>query len=134
MLATSDEQHVLTKLMNKDFIYTELLNELKAAQILISEVKTLSAGLQETLNTLKDETENQYLKYEYLPDYVDTKILKVYLKVGTNRIYELTNSSGFPKPVSYANGKKVFAKTEVKEWLERPKGKSLKIMKSTRLT
>ena len=114
-------------------IYTELLNELKVAQTLVSEVKTLSDGLQETINTLKTEVQDKYLRYEDLPDYIDTKILKEYLKVGTNRIYELTNSSGFPKPVQYANGKKVFAKAEVKEWLERQKGKALKIVRPTRL-
>lgn len=130
MLAEPNEQQVLTQLMNKDLIYTELLNELKATQALVSEAKVLSAGLQETIHTLKDEAEHQFLKYEYLPDYVDIKILKEYLKVGTNRIYELTNSSGFPKPAQYANGKKVFAKVEVKEWLERQKGKGLKICRT----
>lgn len=127
MLAALDEQQVLTKLINKDLIYTELLNELKAAQNLISEVKTLSAGLQETIITLKAEAQNNHLKYENLPDYIDSKILKEYLKVGTNRVYELMNSSGFPKPVPYGNGKKVFAKAEVKEWLEKRKEKHKKL-------
>lgn len=132
MLAESNEQQVLSKLMNKDLIYTELLNELKAAQTLVSEVKTISDGLQDTINTLKTEAKDKYLRYEDLPDYIDTKILKEYLKVGTNRIYELTNSPGFPKPVQYANGKKVFAKAAVKEWLERQKGKPLKILRPPR--
>lgn len=131
MLAAKNEQNVLEKLMSKDLIYTELLNELKTAHTLVSEVKLLSAELQETIDQLKNEADNRYLKYEYLPDYIDAKILKEYLKVGTNRIYELTNSPGFPKPVQYGNGKKVYAKAEVKEWLER-KGKMPKIINNTR--
>jgi hypothetical protein len=118
MLPTLDEQNLLTQHRNNDLIYTELLKEIQTSQTLVTEAKTLSAGLQETINTLKDETENRYLKFEYLPDYVDIKILKEYLKVGTNRVYELTNSPGFPKSVPYANGKKVYAKTDVKNWLE----------------
>ncbi|AHF08620.1 hypothetical protein [Desulfitobacterium metallireducens] len=120
-----DEQHLLAQIMNRDLIYTELQKEFQTAQALVSEVKTLSAELLETLNTLKDETENRYLKFEDLPDYVDIKILKTYLKVGTNRIYELTNTSGFPTHVPYANGKKVYAKADVIEWLEH-KERSLK--------
>lgn len=129
MLTAANEQHVLTTLRNKDLIYSELLDELKTAHSLLSEVKSLSTELQETINALKEEAENEYLKFEHLPDYVDIKILKEYLKVGTNRIYELTNSSGFPNPVQYANGKKVFAKSDIKEWLERQKGKVLKKIK-----
>lgn len=91
---------------------------LKALQSLLDQIKNLSADLQETITALKDETESHYLKLELLPDYVDIKILKKYLKVGINRIYELTKSPGFPHPIPYANGKKIFAKAEIKEWLE----------------
>ena len=134
MSVALEEHQVVSRLINKDLIYSELLQELKVAQDLVLEVKTISAGLQETLRQLKTENESRYLKYEDLPDHVDTKILKEYLNVGTNRMYELINSRGFPKPVQYANGKKVFAKADVKQWLDRQKAKVQNIFKSANLS
>ena len=61
--------------------------------------------------------DNDNLRYEDLPDFLTVKELKQYLRIGTNKAYELANAPGFPH-IKFGN-KKVFPKAEVKAWVER---------------
>ena len=55
------------------------------------------------------------MKYEELPDVLTVDELKQYLRVGTNRAYEI--ASQLPH---YKNGnRKLFPKAKVKEWIDR---------------
>ena len=59
----------------------------------------------------------QTLRFEDLPDFLTIKELKQYLRIGTNKAYELANRKDFPS-IPFGN-KKIFPKTAVKEWAER---------------
>ena len=61
--------------------------------------------------------ERETPKFEELPDFLTIKELKQYLRIGTNKAYELANRQDFPK-IPFGNSKR-FPKVLVKEWLER---------------
>lgn len=56
------------------------------------------------------------VKYEDLPDFMDIKELKLYLRIGFGTAYKLARRKDFPK-VRLGN-KLVFSKALVKEWYE----------------
>lgn len=58
-----------------------------------------------------------YLRFEDLPDYLTVRELKEWLRIGTNKAYELANTKGFPH-LRFGN-RKIFPKHEVREWLKR---------------
>jgi excisionase family DNA binding protein len=60
---------------------------------------------------------NQNLRFEDLPDYLTVKELRQWLRIGTNKAYQLANTPGFP--CLKFGRKKVFPKQQVREWLER---------------
>jgi excisionase family DNA binding protein len=55
--------------------------------------------------------------YESLPDFLTHKELCLYLRIGHNRAYALSQRIDFPK-VPFGN-RYVFPKQQVKEWMER---------------
>lgn len=57
------------------------------------------------------------MRYEDLPDYITVNELKNWLRIGTNKAYELANTRGFPRLKFGA--KYVFPKEQVREWLNR---------------
>lgn len=55
------------------------------------------------------------LRFEDLPDFLTINELKLYLRIGTNKAYELANSPGIPH--LKAGNKKIFPKHQLREWL-----------------
>ena len=54
-------------------------------------------------------------RFEDLPDYLTIQELRDWLRLGTNKAYELASKPGFPH---YRNGnKKIFPKDQVRDWL-----------------
>ncbi|MDQ7095011.1 hypothetical protein REC12_15550 [Desulfosporosinus sp. PR] len=72
------------------------MEELKTAQELLNEVKILSNGLRETIDSLQNRCNDKTLRYEDLPDYLTIEELKGWLPLGTNKLYALANKPGFP--------------------------------------
>lgn len=60
--------------------------------------------------------DNNNLRFEDLPDFFTIKELQQYLRIGTNKAYELANRKDFPS-LRFGN-KKIFPKTQFKKWLE----------------
>ena len=60
---------------------------------------------------------SESLRYEALPDYLTISELCTWLRIGTSKAYKLAKMPGFPHLDFGA--KKIFPKTEVKEWLTR---------------
>lgn len=56
------------------------------------------------------------VKFEDLPDFMDIKELKLYLRIGFGTAYKLAKRQDFPK--LRLGNKLVFSKTLVKEWYE----------------
>jgi hypothetical protein len=112
---------LMEKLANKDLIYSEIIAEIKTAQELLNEVKMLSSGLQDLVENLRRRSEGEHLKYEDLPDYLIIKELKTWLRFGSNKVYELVNTPGFP--TIRAGNKMIFAKAQVREYMERSSSK-----------
>jgi excisionase family DNA binding protein len=65
----------------------------------------------------KPDVSGQSLCYEDLPDFLTTKELKTYLRIGYNKAYALANTPGFPH--IRIGKRKYFPKAEVREWAER---------------
>lgn len=55
------------------------------------------------------------LQYDDFPDFLTIEELKQYLRIGTNKAYELARRQSFPK-VMFGN-KKIFPKAQVREWM-----------------
>ena len=109
-------QDLIARLVNKDMIYSELMEEIKTAQGLLNEVKILSKGLRETIDSLQNKCNDKLLRYEDLPDYLTIEELKGWLRFGTNKIYELANTPGFP--TIKIGSKNTFSKAQVKAYME----------------
>ena len=109
-------QDLIAKLVNRDMIYSELMEEIKTAQGLLNEVKILSNGLKETIESLQNRCNDGLLKYEDLPDYVTVEELKDWLRLGTNKTYELAKTPEFPT-IKLGN-KNMFSKAQVREYME----------------
>ena len=71
----------------------------------------------ETIDSLQNKDNNiKLLRYEDLPDYLTIEELKVWLRYGTNKIYELANTPGFP--TIRVGNKSTFSKVQVKNYME----------------
>lgn len=57
------------------------------------------------------------LRFEDLPDFLTIKELQAWLRIGTNKAYELANTPGFPHLI-FGN-RKIFPKHEVRAWVQR---------------
>lgn len=111
-----EAQDLIAKLVNRDLIYSDLVEEIKTAQGLLNEVKILSNALKETIDSLQNRCNDKLLRYEDLPDYLTIEELKLWLRLGTNKTYDLANTHGFP--TIRVGNKNIFAKAQVKEFME----------------
>lgn len=66
---------------------------------------------------MQEQVENVSTRFEDLPDYLTIQELRGWLRLGTNKAYELANRPGFP--VLRFGTKMIFPKEQVRDWVHR---------------
>ena len=66
---------------------------------------------------MHEQEKESVLRFEELPDYLTIQELRDWLRIGTNKAYELANRKGFPH-LRFGN-RKIFPKHQVRDWLQR---------------